>query len=111
MRVTVATWYMTISPPRTAAGADSATKIGAVTIDTPIVTPRKKRDTSSHTRLVARPLSTANTAYVSATSTIVGLRPMALARRRADSAPQIEPATTIVATHSVCFVERSNSLV
>ncbi len=62
MPVTVATWYMTISPPRTAAGADSATKIGAVTIDTPIVTPRKKRATSSQTRLWARPLSTANTA-------------------------------------------------
>ncbi len=36
---------MTISPPRTAAGADSATKIGAVTIEIPIVTPRKKRAT------------------------------------------------------------------
>ena len=56
MPLTVATWYMTIRPPRTAAGADSATKRGV-------------------------------------------------------SAPTIEPTTTIVATHSVCFVERSKSLV
>ena len=51
MPVTVATWYITIMPPRTAAGEDSATKIGAVTIETPIVTPRKKRATSRKTRL------------------------------------------------------------
>jgi hypothetical protein len=79
--VTVATWYITTSPPRMAAGADSATKIGAVTIEMPIVTPRKKRATSRKTRVLATPLSTA------------------------------KPATTIVATHSVCFVERPKSLV
>ena len=62
MPLTVATWYMTIRPPRIAAGADSATKIGAVTIEMPIVTPRKKRATSRNTRLVATPLSTANSA-------------------------------------------------
>jgi hypothetical protein len=39
------------------------------------------------------------------------LRPIAFARRLAASAPTIDPATTIVATHSVCFVERSNSFV
>jgi hypothetical protein len=58
----VAIWYMTMSAPRIAAGADSATKIGAVTIEMPIVTPRKKRATSSHTRLGATPLRTANAA-------------------------------------------------
>jgi hypothetical protein len=111
MPVTVATWYMTIIPPRTAAGADSATKIGAVTIDRPIVTPSRKRAPSSQSRLGATPLRTANSAYVSATSIIVGLRPSALARRLAASAPAIDPATTIVATHSVCFVLRSKSSV
>ena len=90
---------MTISPPRTAAGADSATKIGAVTIEIPIVTPRKKRAASRKTRLGAMPLSTAKAAYVSATITIAGLRPIALASRPPVSAPTIEPTTTIVATH------------
>jgi hypothetical protein len=62
MPVTVATWYITIIPPRTAAGEDSATKIGAVTIDTPIVTPRKKRAVSRKTRLDATLLRTAKAA-------------------------------------------------
>jgi hypothetical protein len=48
---------------------------------------------------------------VSATSTIAGLRPIAFDSRPPVSAPTIEPTTTIVATHSVCFVERSKSLV
>jgi hypothetical protein len=62
MPVTVETWYITISPPRIAAGEDSATKIGAVTIDRPMVTPRKKRAVSSQTRLGASADRTANTA-------------------------------------------------
>src|SRR3954470_16258559 len=98
---------MTIRLPRTAAGEDSATKIGAVTTDRPIVTPRKKRETSSQTRLFAGPPRIVQTAYVIATTPIAVFRPSALARRLAASAPAIEPATTIVATHSVSFVVRS----
>jgi hypothetical protein len=62
MPLTVATWYMTTRLPRTAAGADSATKIGAQTIEMPIVTPSRKRATSSHTSDGATPLRTANAA-------------------------------------------------
>jgi hypothetical protein len=46
-----------------------------------------------------------------ATTTIVRLRPIAFASRLASSAPAIDPATTMLVTHSVCFVVRSNSLV
>jgi hypothetical protein len=48
---------------------------------------------------------------VSATSTIVRLRPIASASRPPVNAPTTEPATTIVATHSVWCVVRSKSLV
>jgi hypothetical protein len=37
------------------------------------------------------------------------LRPIAVASRLATGAPAMEPATTIVATHSVSFVESPNS--
>jgi hypothetical protein len=42
---------------------------------------------------------------------MVGLRPIALARRLAMRAPAIEPATTMEVTHSVCLVVRSKSFV
>ncbi len=81
-------------------------KIGAATVEIPIVTPSRKRATSRKAIDVATPCSTAKIAKPIAIRTIVTFRPSASAMRFAPAAPTMRPRPVKVVTHSVAFVER-----